>query len=509
MPIITVPVENVEETVTREVVLNITYDLISSFGLPWSTKIMYPGTDDEQDIPIQTDWDSQNTRFPPSMKVLLRAEERYVDSDVATMVLNPNENKPIFEDKELKVKIAPVYAKTELTLSVAMRFPDKSSATKVRDDIRRFATQRREGLMHEVNYKYILPKVPGRVLSEIHRCREEQAGLGEDMYDWFNRCFSNQMTVISSLDKEYLELAKEEKQIGIMGRYDFEIVPEKAEPGESKQSHTLNFTYVLTYDRINSIMMQYPIMVHNVPLDSKYYDMSTPYRLDLRLQLPSQTRYRLDKFSNAEPIMGYTNGAPVPYMIDWQPSTVPSDLEGLLRIMVMVDAEDPRSLFNLESDLGYLDIRQHLLDYMKENHSVLQNHKESVVFIALYEGDKMLGEDSLTVDQDLNVSATFDLDLRKTYHVWVGLMTNWKNLEKTTYEALRNDSEKAYQLLAGIDDRLLKEDRIPEPLSDGSVRRSDFNKSIDFVLSKQQPIGRQEKRSNFKLAYYMISVAPK
>lgn len=505
MPNITVDVHGDAYTVTRKSAMGVVYDLIEALGLPYNVAIKYPGTQDSEDIPISGNDAERQVNLDPHMKVMVGVRETYLDNDVATMIQRANEHPPVFFDPILGVRLAPVYARSEVTIEMTVRFMDRSTAEQNHNRIRRRASLFRDGLFHEINYNYLLPKVQVLLLSEIYKLREQQAGYGEDMHTWFQNHFSDQVTVLANRAGAELALSKEEVQTGIMGRYDFSVAPEAPEAsGESKGTWLLNFTYTYQYDKIISTTMKYPILVHNLPLSSKLYDQSVPYEMGERLQLPSKTRAFTDHFSRNLYVTGFPMGAPIPDFNDWLPTTVPSSLEGLLRIMIMVDPSNPRALLNL-NDLGTLEIKEFLLDYARLTHDKLTQPRMSVLFVALYENDKMLGHDALSVDDELNVTTTFDLNLRHSYQVMIGLLTNWHLLPTAAIDVLRKHGQITQQLLLGIDPTLTSK-QLPELMSNNYISRTEMTRAMDLIHSKRVPMRGEAMNVNFTIGHYVVTV---
>lgn len=505
MPNITIDVENTQETIARQVTLCFAYDIISALGLPSSTRIMYPGTDNEEDLPIVTAWTEQNYRFPPSLKVLLRAEEDYVpDSLMANTLERVTSNPPIFNDESLGVRITPVYAPVETSLTLQIRFNDRSSAIRTRDLLRRNVSRSADGLIHEVSYRYLVPRVNTAILGELHRCRESQEPLNESLGQYFNRCFTKRMLVTSNLNKSHKAMNIQERQVGVQGRFEFDVSPDKPEANETTQTYILTLNYRARYDRVIATNMTYPFIVHNVPIDPRYYDQSIHYQLGFINQTSSEVRYLLDKYTNNNHVKIYADGVPIPYFDDWYPPTKPLDLEGMLRVLCVVDPNDKQKLFNLQ-EVPDLKFRDHMIDYMLSEYSMLTKYRHSAVYIGLYEDGMLLDGDKLVVDEELNLRTTFEMDLKKTYRVYISVYTHWKNLVNGAYDRLRKQGDKAFSILVGIEERLITENLIPDTLSDGSVRRVDLDKALDFIRAKRQRGVGFSQHPQFRVGHFMIT----
>lgn len=504
MPIITVDVESTQHTVTRHVAMGVVYDVAASLGIPYNIRVVYPGSTDPEDLPITVADDGRNKQYDPAMKVLVEVQERFVEKDVATMLLRPNVNPPLFYDEDLGVSITPIYAQTEMTINFQFRFVDRNLAEKTMNDMRRHATLFRDGLMHELRYKYLIPKVELVILKNIHELRESQAGYGEDLSAWFSDHFSDQVTVLSNRSGSSLSMAKEEIQSNVMGQYDFEITPDTPELGESKGTSIMTFSYVFRYDKPISATMKYPILIHNQPLSDDLYDSSVPFVLEERLNLPSRVRALTDTYTNNRYVTGFQMGAPIPIFNDWQPPTVVNGVEGLLRIMLMVDPDDPYSLLNLK-ELGEVALVESLIEYIKQEKEKIFAHTNSAIHVALYENDKILGADRLTIDSDLTIRTTFEMDLRKHYQLLISLQADLRLLKPSAVERLRKDGGLLIRILKGIDSTL-RDSELPKTMSGGYVSKVEWDRVVDILTRKRQPIYGEDRYGHFRVGSFIIVV---
>lgn len=504
MPTITVDLDAIDITVSRRVILGVIQDLAASIGLPHHTKVMLPDSSDPQDLPISTKYEKSDERFPPNVTVLVNATETYDERGVMETIQSVDENPPIFLDGDLGVTMAPMYVRSKIELEMTWRFPSKSLADRTLQDIRRYSSLFRKGLFHEINYSYTIPGVNLVILDAIHKTRESQAGLGEDLNGWFGRCMSEDIKTVSNRDGSYLELAKEEVQSGVMGTHSYEIVPDEPEDGTTGTTHKVMFNYELTYDKPISTIMRYPILIHNRPLSNKFYDTTIPYELGLRLQLNSRTKYILDQYSPHNEISGFPNGAPVPPFNDWQPSSIPNGMEGMLRVMLMVDPKNPKDILDLK-DLGFYRLTEQIEDYIRSEGQSVLKPRESAIFIALYEGDKIQSPEHITIDDDLRITATGNLDMRKNYHLMVFMYVDLLHLTQPAQERLRNDVEVVQDIVVGVEPTVIEKGLVPKPISGGYVPKREFEKAARYIQEKRRPSVGPMKRSNFRVGQFVLT----
>lgn len=75
----------------------------------------------------------------------------------------------------------------------------------------------------------------------------------------------------------------------------------------------MTLAYVVEYDAPIATVMTYPILVHNQPINSDFYQHTLPFELADRLALPSQSRRQLDQFTSNQYVTGF-HGCPGAYL---------------------------------------------------------------------------------------------------------------------------------------------------------------------------------------------------
>lgn len=505
MPKFTIDIHNTQQNVTRPIVFGIVYDLVSALGIPQNVRVMTASTEDGEDLPIRTAEDERNLKFDPRLKTIVTYTEMFAEDRAAVTVVKKNENKPLFHDEELGILISPIYAHSEVNLSLEWRFSDRASAHAFRNDIRKYASLFREGLMHEISYNYTLPKVCSVLLVEFHAKRESQAGYGDSLRDYLQPRFSEQMDVTANVNDTYRSLVKREIQTAVMGEFDFQITPENPESADSKATHFVRFNYKVRYDKPLSVYMEYPILIHNTPINSKYYDTTVPFELGLRLQIPSRTGHHLDHYTQNQYVTGFENGAPIPQINDWQPSTTIPGQEGLLRVMILVNPEDRRGLLNF-NELGELELKPFIIEYLQMERTTVMHNKQAVFFVALYENDKPLEGSMLEIDEELNLRTTFDMDLRKNYHVYFSIVWDQRSIDQNAIQRLCQHGEIARSVLDAIDGTLLERNLLPRLLKTGGVTLPSYRRAINSIIDRVIPEQGKPRGLNLRVGNFMIAV---
>lgn len=504
MPKIFLDISGSNETITRPVIQGVTEDIAAALGLPQKTVVTYPGDSDPTQLKVTSALtEAQRLTFPEQANVVIMPEERWLDKDVATMRLNDREQRPLFRDPELGVTLAPVYASSEVIINLEFSLPDRNEALRLLNDFRRHSTLFRDSIIHELRYRYLLPETIYVILAEIQRKKEQRGINTESMSDWFKRCFNEQMTTNSTLNGEHVRFAKEEIQSNVMGWFDYDITPENPEANDTKTKHELKFQYRFVYDKVISLAMTYPILIHNLPISSKFYDQTIPYQLPMRSQSRSQTMQSLDHFTFNQQVANPRHGLPIPAFCEWEPEHRPAWTEGLLRLMIQVNPNKPRNLVNL-TQLGKVSIDEYLIDYMKSSYSQLSKYKRSAIYVTLYEDGKRVGDEKIHIDEDLTATTMFDMDLTKNYHIWVAVYTGLHLMSPEHQEDIRKAGPLGNDLLilvAHYHNVRLQQLKTNDM---GRLDKKQYHDAITKIKQSKLPQAGHLRKDNYFVGHFII-----
>ena len=238
MPKITLPIPETSASCTRPVVVSIVKDLIDMTGIPKDVNIFYPGDSEKAFQPgsdIATHQTGINTT-PFSSRIQIEVDENYEMDRLLSTAVYQTENLFIFRDDRIDTFIKPVYSSADITINFKYRAIDKTSAMRWRDDIRTRVGMMWDMRMHEVSYHYLIPPEFLVILKELHRMRENVYPYGETYDQYFQANITKNATVFTTLAGTHAAWGIAEKQLRIMGYFDFEGVPEqgsKEDDGDS------------------------------------------------------------------------------------------------------------------------------------------------------------------------------------------------------------------------------------------------------------------------------------
>lgn len=486
MPRVLVELHETYENVTRPVVYDIARDVMKRTGLPKDILIFYPGDIEkgmQQGSAITGD-PMEPTKLPFTSQVTLEVTEQYQeDRMLSTAVFRP-ENPFIFRDPHLEVGIKPAYGSCDVTLNFKYRARSKQQAIRWRDDIKNRTSMNREQFIHQINYHYLIPEEFLVILREIHKLRETVAPYGEDFDTYFKNNRSTRARFLTNQAGKNGRWGIAESQIRVLGYFDWEGVPEEGSKEDDGSTWTISFAYKFKYDKPNACAMQYPLVIHNQMIKYHPEPPDQPaYQIEQSLRKYALSAKMFAYFETGGPMyyMQRRQGYQVPSFDEFIPASVVPDTIRLCTVLVQIDPDQPRALFNLTDDLGGdIIIDPDIKCCLEKEWPYMTMPFRSIFHVSLYRRSFLQTPDKLVLNSDLNLSTSFDMNLRETYHVRISLVKNLRLLPTEALDRLRSCASCLIKLLDAIDPTLKDRDLLP-CIVNGIVTRECLDKAINAI----------------------------
>jgi hypothetical protein len=459
MPIIVFPNEETQQSVTRSVVLAAVDAIREKTGIPDDIRIVYPGETETAPQPNSTMTGYTGPVFGAKETLLIEiTEEHEEDALVATPVLQP-ESLAWFKDWALSTAVRPVYVESKITITVKYKARDKTTAERWRNQIRTKWAQSVAGYVFDASYMQLFPEEFLVILKEIHRLRESTAPYNEDWYTYFKGHTTPRLTTVTNQSGSHARYAFPETQSGIQGIFDFEGMPEEGSRESESSAWTVSFSFHFNYDKPVSAVMNYPVMIHNQVLDQYYRPAPEdthkfPDRKVLYHGKYSYLNYQLESGSQLQRFASKYGDILVPEYSEFVPEFVYPRTNSLVTFMMQLDLNDHRDVFNLpDAIVAMLDheIKPAVLAFLRAEAKWLTKQAQTIYNVALYEGMELMQSTCLTVDANLNIKTTFDMNPRNIYHLRFGILWDWSMIPADRWEEIRKHGEAVLESLKAID----------------------------------------------------------
>lgn len=414
------------------------------------------------------DDNSRLMRTETQRRLQVTATEEYAEDQQITDISGRFGNIPVFSDTALDMWIAPGYTSSKVTIEFEFKTQSEEEAERWRNDVTARYIQGRYALDHKVTYSFNLPAPVWNLLAEIWTKREAIGGYGDSFDDYIAKCGTNRLTLISNEANTSRQLTVAERQDRIQGFFGFTNDPERAEYDRDTGIHTVKFSYSFVYQRPTTIDMHYPIIVHQQLLKDKFIDFVNKRQIpDDRAVHRSQYLWGMQNFEKQEfmkvikPQYAFMR---IPSVDDF-PLNYAFPGTAIFLLVLLEQPEAQKFAFNLK-ELGDVVLDKDILDFIAaEEYQYIGVPGKSIFHFEVYRGKELMNYPAVTVSQNLDITLTGDIDVRKEYRVRLSVFTDMSYIDRAAIDRLAQ-YPKAFQKTFAAVNELLKFDTSFQKLGD-------------------------------------------
>lgn len=480
MPHYTLELPETYASITRPVGIDITKQLLLKLGIDNVIPILFPGANGKVSTWNSTQFVSQDSaNFNTREHVLVNVKEEYIEDDLLTMYSQKKEQPPFFTDTAYNIYAHPIYSRTKVTISFTYRSRDRWQAESFRDNWRRKIAENREHMVFQAHYQYPIPDTITQIIYLLYGLRKR---TNRDFKTWQDYLFgkgSKALTVLTNSIGKGDIVAVDEYQLNILGNMT-DVAPPEAEKDDKGSTWSCNFDFEYSYDKPIAVNIHYPLMIDNQLVPEPLYP-ELQFDIQTLASKLATTRNWQNYIQNNMGYFWHVRGAyiRIPEFDDWSNERDDVNHKPLVSIMLEINPDDPRDICNL-ADLGEYQLIPQMIEAFKYHRQYLTLKYEAPYYIQLYENDTPLHEGSITIDEDLNIRTTFDMSIKKMYHL---LLTIQMDIRKLSRDAEQRFFKNPATVYSWIDMRVghPPKEGYPKTLPNGWV---DFNEFRKFVSDK-------------------------
>lgn len=456
MPILTLEINEQYKSIVRPTVLSVVNELLPFMRLNADVEIIYKGESDV--VLMQNGQIGVNHRHPGKPIRTASTERLYITVDfdesensiLEMPVLYP-EQRYIFLDDKLNIKIKPVRKRNKVTIKFGYRFRSKVAADQWKSHMDILLAQRVQDFVHNVTYHYAYPDRAIGLLHKLWEYRESNAGYGDTFNDYMLNHSISTLTAVTDQSGNKVDLGVAETLTNCQGWWDFDNVPE-ADKVNSLGNYQSNFNYVFEYDKVIGLVFYYPITVHQQPLPESFIPKrrNPTYRAQTYQKPLQAARFEeINKNFSRD-----TNALSVAYprhptYDDWIPEFPLADQIFQYHALLSLDNADLSDLVDLH-ELGDYEFDDIALQYIEKMGARIFHNAASIIQVKFYDGTVLLDPEILTIDEDLKVRATVPLNPRHDYRVVICIDGNLRGLKELTVQELLRDGSFTIEILKTI-----------------------------------------------------------
>lgn len=453
MPVVATTLEETNRSILSSVYYKIVEDIAEVIKLPKDTlTILFKDqevslTDARPNTSILDKDNLPNT--VTKRKIIVRINENYNEDELTTTSVTKQEFYPIFQDPQIGVVVAPVYIQTDVEIEFIYSTPSKSEAERIRDDVRLRLSQHRDICHHQVDYNLIIPTVVEDFISDVHALKSRL--VPEPLDQYFLNHATNRIHSITDMSNENnIRLAVSERQVRIIGLFNFNSMPEKLNINRDESTYEFKFDYKFTFSAPKAMSIRYPVMICNRTLPSKYISFIQENKENSMREYKMNHNYigtSLANLSYFEAHRQLENRVDINVPINIPLFDDFSSREGhrgfgiAFSVLTEIDETDMKSLFNLK-DLGDYYIPDVILEYLVNGEKdYITSPYASFMYLGLHTDGKYFDAPLLVVDEDLNVRSKVELELFRPTRVTLSVIFDFSKLNQNAQDRLIENPE--------------------------------------------------------------------
>lgn len=460
MPSQIVELVDVEQTVTRPVVMAIMDQVFEITSLSKDTTVYYNRMNGPHQTP-GSNIDSvgeKDTRFMQDRATYIEVTETDDVNSLQEMITLDYDQIPVFEDRRLKCSLRPIYSTIDVSIAIRYRSTSETEVLRWMAAMKTKASRGRDLNLHSVEYTYSVPHEFLELLTEIHRLREEVEPYNESFEGYLSNHATDRLTILSNRAGEKGILAVKEKQSRIQGLFDFAGLPSRPTHEQATGMWEISFAYKFSFQKPESMFIDYPTMVHNQLLPEHYLtpvlDQEDPL---YRLPYNNRTYRALSAFESDTQAVKVRSEEPfirIPQFDDFKAEELIPGTASVFIALCSVE-DDRRTLLNL-NDLGDVIVDKDILDHLQKELPYMVRVMKSVFQVSLYRNGKLAPDGILEVGEDLSIRSVEPLNLRQFHHVRFSIYADLGLVSKEAIDRLISSPKAFIKMLAAINENLRK-----------------------------------------------------
>ena len=448
MIIFRLPIRGEYDSITRPVSLGILKDIKDTLYLnPDIRTKLYNQIEDFHTM-YQTGPLGLTENAPKMEEIKFSVEEETNTETLITTSTNYIDYKPILHDTDVNAYIKPIYVETIIKFSIKYKSRSKTNVTNFINMLRLSAAETNFLKFHNIEYMFYLQPEILELFLDISRLKHNVTKDNTNYEDYLIKFSDGRLSIVGGLDGNTanMNIVAKEKQRDVVGYFESDMIETKGEYNSEENNWIADFTYTLKYNKPTALVIGYPVLIYNQLLPEKYIIMQD--NLGDSGKLNYKTTYTNSWFSpfhNTNILNKELNKLNfkgtflnIPNFDNFIPHVKIPYYTSVFSVLVAISEDDRRSLLNLK-DLSDYQLNQDILNCLLNGEwkYICQRYK-SMFYLTLYENDKLMLDGILDIDADLNVFATIDLDLTKTYRVVFNILTDLSAADKSIMDRMKH-----------------------------------------------------------------------
>ena len=460
MPIVAWELKEVQRNITRPVVNTVVRDYFELLGLSGSSvEVRYKGDAEAIFVPGSVIDDKQTfVRLSTDERLEVEYEEDYDENAVRSTPIHRNESPFVFFDPTTGTRVCPVRQEMKSTITLRIHASDKQRLEILLRKYKNLISRDVDQMSHKLSYSYDVPPSILACLIDVYSLRENVAGYMDSFDDWFSKNFVPNKVTAYSIDGKNPVCKIAESSIKAVTYFeDGDTIPKK-DKSDDAGGWSAELRLGFYWQRVESMTVQYPIMIHNQLMPVQYLLIDEEkalfggqYNDPLYQHYPTNGErefgrggYRTEllarfgnSFRGSYSKMTF-NGVNDPVYDDWRESIKRGPYAGyapFIRQLVIKDHNDPTYMQTLGSFWHY-EFSKNAKEYLLATKDTVTKSRQNVFTVTPFRGTTIMNQFELKIDDEDNIHYKQEIGDREDYHLLYSICTDPSLLSDEAMETL-------------------------------------------------------------------------
>jgi len=439
-----------EETITRPVIIKVTEDIIRFLGM--NHDIYYTMDENELVDRIKNPLGQiESYSSPQTEHILIDYDEELSDGyDISLQIRRPD-YRAIYTDEEIDASIIPIHLKRRMTINFKYVNKSRSKVSALINKLRTLPSSDGQYIVHDLEYHYVLPTIIFDLVNEINTKKNNKLDAPVEITDYINNTFDLGITTVNPVDGDSykVDLAVRVEQESVMGWIEGNIGDIKKNKIDEENAWSVEFSYVFEYETPVELLVKYPIVVYNQLIDKRFREVipKTEFKYKGNFTSGSQALMDINSSTYSDTFKLVNNYyLSIPKEDTFKLPKPYPNYARLMSVLTLVDDNDPTLLFNV-MDIPDITFKQEILDFWKESdYPYVGIPYQSIFYFELYKNGVRDYDNSVTMDENLNLRSMYPLDNKSLYRVTINALTDLNLLKHSDYVRIEEYVKSKYPI---------------------------------------------------------------
>lgn len=423
-------------TVLRPIVISVLKDVGEFLGAGQTENIYYyydeNGNIKRRKKHAGASFNATMQNFKEVLKITDMKEEVTEGFNNSLTMMFPDE-KPFFLDKDVDLKATLIKQNTTVRMSIDYIVQDRTLMESCLNLLKTNAVYSSGVTGHNLEYVISVPKFLRNLLISIYG-KKKSLDTMPKIEDYLDSISDSRLTFLLPHDGDIngSTISIREKLFSLEGRFEGDLEDLTMQEHEDG-GYYISLEYTFDYPKIVAINVDYPLYVYNQRVEDVFFNV---FKYEEQIQHKSHYG-AMNKFYDmyGKYPRSFSNGV-IEGSLTLPPhdkrlnNDYPTFYSRLLTQLIRLDPNDKSDLINIKQLTGIKlkpSIERLIMGSERE---YVGKFRKSLFWIALYENDKLLQNDTIDLDQDGNMRINKELDMRNTYRIAIFIMLNIKFLQE-------------------------------------------------------------------------------